>query len=222
MKELSQGIIIDEWKYYVEGLEGTITYPSGNSITYSQEGEGAVFSYHVGERCIRLNDLAPLGWIIQPVDGKFQTRYGMANSNPKILFGLYRRGDFPGLLESELALFSALHEIGHACLNETLRRLFMESDVESCVGSQITEVSSAEKLFQKEILLSKSYGEQIYAANEFFSKKIERFHRFDERWAWAFALRTLKREGFLPEISKEQLRKLYVKALRSYGSDYHR
>ena len=50
----------------------------------------------------------------------------------------------------------------------------------------------------------------------------ERFEQFDERSAWFFALKAIKRLNLLSQIKMVDLQKLYVSALRSYGHSYHK
>ncbi|MBI4452543.1 hypothetical protein HY637_03875 [Candidatus Woesearchaeota archaeon] len=161
--------------------EGVITYTSGNSLTYSKQPDGNyTFDYFSKGNRIRLNDLAPPLWKFFSVDSNFrillrESINWSVLSFPEVHLSIPGLR-FPGLGEDELSILAALHEIGHATLEEKLLEVLASHSLDGLTEGQISlqvlhkprrcvVPDSVPKLPE----LKGTYGERVYASHNFLN-----------------------------------------------------
>ncbi len=202
--DIAKGVIVNQWAFYQAKLEGRIVYPSGNRLVYSPaSGGGSLFDYSYNNRTLRLNDFVGENWAIYPAESKFQVqlrRDGQVLPKPEIHFAVIYICSVPGLSDDELSLFPALHEVGHAVLLENLY---------SCL-------EDASYAFRDH----DSYTQKLINTQRYFSQQNPHFQKYDERFAWKFALALQQKLELLPSFSRDDLEQFYLPLLGSYGSDF--
>ncbi len=202
--DTTKGININPWAFTQARLQGEIVYPSGNCLVYSPTSQGgSLFDYFHNGRTIRLNDLVDEDWAFYPAESKFQVQLKRDNQvlpKPEVHFAVSYINEVPGFSDDELALFPALHEVGHAVLLETLHRSLEE----------------AGHHFRKE----DSYTQQLIDTQRSFSQQNPHYQKYDERFAWKFALALREKIELLLSFSRSDLEKFYLPLLGSYGSDF--
>jgi len=207
--------------------EGTIDYDSGNKLTYYRGEDGFSFDYTTGERTIRLNDLGQNGeWLMVPVDSGFYVRLsedGVALPRPEIQLNI------PLLEEDEIYLLAALHECGHAFLYDTFHSLIerippgKEVPVRDVIEN--TPLHSLMPVVDGRCIGRSNtegrYSEQLVHVGRFFKLLDEqKYRRVSERFAWANALRALRKLQILDDLDRETVRKWYRDHLQSYGESF--
>ncbi len=198
------GININPWAFYQARLQGEIDYPSGNRLVYSPTpGGGSLFDYSYNGRTIRLNDFVDEDWAFYPAESKFQVqlkREGQVLPKPEVHFAVSSINEVPGFLDDELSFFPALHEVGHAVLLETLYSSLEET------GHRFRDGDSHTQL--------------LIDTQRFFSQQNPHYQKYDERFAWRFALGLREKLELFPSFSKSDLEEFYRPLLGSYGADF--
>lgn len=224
MNELTRGLIVDSSDTHYWERDGEIVYPSGNILGYarqSAQGPAYDFVYRLTDgRNIRLNDLVDSAeWILTPVHNNFQIRMpslGSTLEHPEVQLSI------PKLQEHEIALLAAFHEIGHANVYNALWHMHFQQE-----GKGATSIPEASLLlFQQlrpdaqlyNIHDQRTYALQLYSAAGVYSNTDwERTEKFHERLAWAYALRTVRKNRLLTGYDAEDFRFFYIPRLASYG-----
>ncbi len=190
---------------------GEIRYSSGNCIYYSPaSGGGSRFDYVHHQRTLRLNDLVGKGWTFYPANSGFRVQFrrdGQTLAQPEIHFSIVSSEGVPGLSTEELSIFAALHEVGHAILHETLYQTLRE---EGHYFGEEGHYFGADD----------SYTQQLVETLGYFSRQNRDFRKYDERFAWRFALALRTQHELFPTTSQEDLDRFYLRQLGSYGADF--
>lgn len=211
-KDIYQGLNADlnpEMPLYKEGV---VNYPNGHRLVYSKDSSSKccsafTFDYESQGKVIRLNDLISSQWIIVPVESKFCARLrtnGRIKDFPEVQLSM------PQLEEDENNILSALHELGHANLDDRLNnmRKQMETNVYDTTCGFVTPESR--------------HAVQVVRTHNFFIGLFggKNYSKLSERTAWAFALKTMRKFGLLPELNKNQIQRFYRDRLVTYGTDF--
>ncbi len=173
---------------------GSITYPSGNRLTYTRNGNGSIFEYEYEFGKLRFNDLAP-EWDFIPVESNFYAKLtddGRVLDKPQIQFSM------PKLKKNELYIMASMHELGHADFFDSLHK-------------KLTSLGQGN--YTNILLNSYKFFEEIYGKEEIKKR--------NERHAWAFALRKRKQLKMLKKVDMKKIKEYYINCLRSYGDEFH-
>ncbi|GEM_PF-6302849 len=238
---LGSNLIVSEVTSFKFNDERTIDYASGNRLEYHEHPgkTGYVFNYHCGERAIRLNDLLYDGekWDFYPADGFVVViaEGGNILDRPEIrldVTGRLTKGGYnPSLIDEEMAILAALHEIGHANLYILLRDML--HPYSTGLKELLTDSLIKRRAFKASNLLSgqfltatysdsETYAHQLAATHKFFNRLFgeAEFERSGERHAWAFAFKTIMNHRILEQFDIHDFRHYYVPLLRGHGQGF--
>lgn len=214
---------------------GEIVYKSGNRVVCSIDSSvnGFVFDYYTNGRRFRFNDiLGDNRWQFVPVDSKCQVLFtDPTRETPEIQVPFYISKYFQIISDELFDTLAALHEIGHAVLYnishaviaeslETSGNTNLESRLSStplaCIKKADNECPTALPKFQG------NFREQMAETLQFFRKYFPsgEYGKFQERYAWAFAIWHVLQNGLLLDYDLEDFRQCYIPRLRSYGYDH--
>lgn len=187
--------------------EGIIKYHSGNKLEYLEDkndlvSEGSIFVYYANKRRINLRDLllVPEHWAFVPVDTPFAVCFNdccYRKQRPEIQLNVND-------LKHEIEILVVLHEIGHSRLYDERWKKYLAQQRNP-------------EFFQGGC----SIAEQLSRANSGFHKNSDdrQAKKIEERFAWAFALKTRKRLQLLPGLDNNGMAKYYQSYLQTYDSD---
>jgi len=213
-------LIIDGYQNWSWGKDWSYEYPSGNSITCKKEGDNFVFDYSSKGRNVRLNDFLNPEWRFVPVAGKFSASLGGGQEKlfyPEVHLCVSCESGGGGDLRDEITILAALHEIGHARFFELLCDVVKSHDVLSTEDlASVVKFSYEESHSRPTPRLNGSFCDNLRSAYEYTSL-IPNYERFDERFAWAFALNTVRKLQLLTQFDITDFRNYYIPCLRSYG-----
>lgn len=241
---INKGLIVDSGDGNRElKAGGKVNFPSGNQLVYHKvKGvRGFAFDYITQDKTIRLNDLAEdHRWRFVPVDGVFFFRIYGSNSKRFPEIHLPFRHD-----SHELTILKALHEVGHAVLCSRWHKIVL-SAIKSTIDDKFKK-GHLERAIESSVFFSELgtrpdglyefkvngyFNRQVYASERvrewYFGMPSEHnpnslyrnIERFDERFAWAFALWTVMQEDLLLQYDFEDFRHLYVPHLWGYDPSY--
>ncbi|MBI4152401.1 hypothetical protein HY495_01710 [Candidatus Woesearchaeota archaeon] len=208
-----QGINVDFWAFYPAKAEGEVAYAGGNRLIYtSNPTGGSLFEYYHDKKMLCLNDLVGEEWSLYPAESRFQVqlrREGRVLPKPEIHLATIQIGGVPSILEAEISLLAALHEIGHAIFNETLYDYLVQQDFAfTQKGSHTSYLIETLQHFSKQFAEFPSSQQQAG------------FNRYDERIAWRFAYAVKREKGILPALDDRAFTDFSQPYLASYGKEY--
>ena len=223
--------------------EMSIYYPSGNGLEYyiekGSKKSSYIFNYYHGRNILRLNDLVSKSkWRFVPVDNYFRIKtYTDYPPKPEIQLTIGGEGN-TGLTRNEIYILAALHEIGHAkfmeiqhqillkYLNGNPKQTLPEIVLQSEIGYIPLGKNSRMKIVEKEYawlhnMPNMPYDEQLIQARRLFNNMyLGDPVYFEERFAWAYAFRILRKHKLLNQFNLNDFRHFYIPSLMSYGPQF--
>ncbi len=186
---------------------GKIEYYSGNRLEYFEDKDdtisnGSSFFYYANGKRINLRDLLiiPEHWAFVPVETPFAVCFNdccYRKQRPEIQLNVTA-------LEREIEILIVFHEIGHSVLYDERWQKYLAQHPNP-------------QFFQE----SCSVTEQLSRTNTGFHKNSDdrKAKKIEERFAWAFALKTRKELGLLTDLGNKAIKKYYQSHLGTYNRD---
>lgn len=196
--------------------EHEIVYTPERKITFTKDTRSnnpnaVIMNYAIAEKTICLNDL--LGetkqeWIFEPVNTEFKV---WLFKNGKPLQNSSLQMNIPELQKDETKILCALHEIGHAVFYDKLDKERRKKETQAVYdhGTGMIYPDSRHSL-------------QIIRTHNFFNNELgnDNFKRLNERNAWAYALKTIRKLNILNWLDNAEIKKIYQSHLITYGKDF--
>jgi|TARA_Y100000310_G_C20676189_1_gene813186 hypothetical protein len=229
--------MISERINYLNGNTGEIVYSSGNMLVCSRDDSvnGFAFDYHSDRGRVKFNDI--LGddrWKFIPVTGWYRVDYPLTPDSPYPEIQVPFMPNPWEVGQDELFnTLSILHETGHAFLYSSAWEAFSKEydkfadepfDLDThLLGTPFDGLATSESAILPPLpTLSGTFVEFFRESRAFLGKYFvkQEFEKFQERYAWAFALWQVLQHDLLLGYDFEDFRHCYLPRLRSYGSDF--